>query len=165
MLRAHFVHSIFNLLPDDFISSRRVRPALLRTLGVDIGEKTIVLHGSWFAAGPRGRVRIGKECYISRKCTFGGPGRITLEDNVSVSFGVVVLTAEHAIGDTKRRCGPASGKDVTIGEGSFIGANVLIMPGVRIGRGCVVGAGAVVTESLPDDVIAAGVPAKVLRKL
>jgi acetyltransferase-like isoleucine patch superfamily enzyme len=54
---------------------------------------------------------------------------------------------------------------VSIGDGTWIGTGALILPGVHVGAGCVIAAGAVVTESVPDDTLVGGVPAKVLRQL
>jgi acetyltransferase-like isoleucine patch superfamily enzyme len=162
-VRVHFTNAVANALADDDVSNAMIRPALLRSMGLKIGEKTSISGGSWFGGG---RIEIRKRCRIAKNCYFDATGKITLEDNVVLSHGVTIITAQHPLGDSMRRCPPVvEGHDVTIGEGTFVGANVSVLPGVKIGKGCVIGVGAVVTKSMPDDVIVVGVPAKILRKL
>lgn len=57
------------------------------------------------------------------------------------------------------------GKEIHVGEDCWIGGNVVVLPGVRLGRGCVVGAGSVVTKDVPDFHVAAGNPARVIRRI
>jgi len=162
-IRVDFINSVGNAFMSDEVSNRIIRPALLRSLGLKIGEGTSIERGSWFG-GPA--IKIGKKCFINKNCLFDGPGAITIEDDVVLSFGVTIFTAHHPIGNSVRRCSQVTEiRDVTVGRGTFFGANVTVLPGVKIGKGCIIGAGAVVTKSIPDDVIAAGVPAKTLRKL
>jgi acetyltransferase-like isoleucine patch superfamily enzyme len=76
-----------------------------------------------------------------------------------------VLTTTHDIGPHEQRCHGSRSEPVTIGDGAWIGTRALILPGVHVGAGCVVAAGAVVTDSVPPDSLVGGVPAKVLRTL
>jgi acetyltransferase-like isoleucine patch superfamily enzyme len=61
--------------------------------------------------------------------------------------------------------GPELGKEIRVGEDCWIGGNAMLLPGVTIGRGCVVGAGSVVTKNVPDFTIVAGNPARIVRKI
>ncbi len=93
---------------------------------------------------------------------------IVIEDDVLMGTGVHIYTNNHAYHDTTIPIydqGYIDVKGVTIKRGSWIGANVVIMPGVIIGENSVVGAGSIVTQDVPDRVIAAGSPAKVIRTL
>jgi acetyltransferase-like isoleucine patch superfamily enzyme len=78
---------------------------------------------------------------------------------------VRILTSAHELGDPERPIlhAPITLAPVRIGEGSDLGASVVLLPGVTLGRGVQVGAGSVVTADLPDLAVAAGVPARVLR--
>ena len=76
---------------------------------------------------------------------------------------VTVATANHPLDAELRARGLQYNKDVWIGENAWIGANVVIVPGVHIGKNSIIGAGSVVTKDIPDDVLAAGVPCRVLR--
>jgi maltose O-acetyltransferase len=157
----HLVNLLSNLLSTDSWSCR-LRRKLLSLLGNRFGEGTVVWGGSYFGGG---KLTTGSACFINRSCHFDFNESITLGRNVVVGHHVTFITAEHQIGDATRRAGPLLGKPIAIGDAAWIGANVTILPGVVIGSGAVVGAGAVVTKDVPPDVVVAGVPAKVLRKL
>ena len=109
---------------------------------------------------------VGKNVSVMGGANFGSePYLITLEDNVRVSVDVMFIT--HDGGNYAFRYKDEY-KDVNhfgkivVGERSFIGARATIMPGVHIGKNCVVGAGAVVTKSVPDNSVVAGIPARVI---
>ena len=111
-------------------------------------------------------LKVGKNVTDNGGCNFGSePYLITLEDNVRLSGNVTFIT--HDGGNYAFRYKDEY-KDVNhfgkihIEEHSFIGANCTIMPGVRIGKNCVIGAGSVVTKSVPAGCIAAGIPARVI---
>ena len=78
---------------------------------------------------------------------------------------VTIATANHPIDPGLRARGLQYNKDVYIGENTWIGANVVIVPGVRIGNNVVIGAGSVVTKDIPDNVVAVGNPCHILREV
>ena len=90
---------------------------------------------------------------------------ITLGDYVQFGPGVRIITGGHIIGPEHERTGPHKNQPVQIMAGAWIGAGAIILPGVIIDKGSVIGAGSVVTKNIPDNVVAAGVPAKVIREL
>lgn len=157
----HFINLICKSLPPDPISNR-LRPKILRLIGYRVGAGTSIatpgyLHG--------GQAKIGANCFINMGVYFDLSGKLTIGDNVHFGHGVTIVTTEHAMGGAEERCGPPSARSVDIGSGAWIGANVTVLPGVVIGTGSVVAAGAVVTKSVPDNVLVGGTPAKVLRNL
>lgn len=79
--------------------------------------------------------------------------------------GVQILTATHPLDPVERASGWESGQPITIGDDVWLGGGVIVLPGVTIGHRVVVGAGAVVTKDVPDDVVVAGNPARVIRRL
>ncbi len=96
------------------------------------------------------------------------PGSVILEDYVTLSPGVIILTHTNPLSPSApiyQYVGPREVNPVRIKEASWIGANAIILPGVTVGKYCVVGAGAVVTKDIPDFTVAVGVPAKPIRIL
>lgn len=71
----------------------------------------------------------------------------------------------HELGESNNRAGKAYAKNIIVGQGTWIGANVTILPNVKIGKGCVIAAGSVLTKDCEDNCMYAGVPAKIVRKL
>lgn len=112
-----------------------------------------------------GNLVLGERVYINRNCLIECSGGIEIGSDVHLAFGVSLITSSHAFGPSERRCGPMELRPIQIGRGAWLGANCTILPGVTIGAGAVVAAGAVVTEDVPDDCLAAGVPAVVKRQL
>ncbi len=95
-------------------------------------------------------------------------GTITIEDDVLMGIGIHVYTTDHEFTDITRPIiaqGDRPAESVLIKRGSWIGANVILLPGITIGRNCVIGAGSIVTKSVPDFCVAVGNPAKVIRTL
>jgi maltose O-acetyltransferase len=90
--------------------------------------------------------------------------KITIGSNVFFGPNVQVYTATHPLDAIERRTVEFS-KPVTIGNDCWIGGGSIILPGVTIGSGVTVGAGSVVTKNVPDNVLVAGNPAKIVRKL
>ena len=145
----------------------RLRMRLLRLIGVPIGRETVVC-GRISIAGSRHaqrKLRIGRNCMVNEGCRFDAGSPITIGDRVYLGHDITVLTTTHDIGDHDQRCHGTRSEAVSIGDGTWIGTRTLILPGVHIGAGCVVAAGAVVTESVPDDTMVGGVPARALRSL
>jgi acetyltransferase-like isoleucine patch superfamily enzyme len=90
---------------------------------------------------------------------------ITIGERCDIGAGVTFIPGGHAIGSSERRAGAGFAKPIEIGDGTWIGAHSVILGGVRVGAGCIVAAGSVVTRNLPDNTLAAGVPAIVKRQL
>ncbi|MEO8695711.1 MAG: DapH/DapD/GlmU-related protein [Acidimicrobiales bacterium] len=90
---------------------------------------------------------------------------IELGDDVALGHGVLITTAAHRIGTAERRAGLVEPKPIRIGHGAWLASRSVILPGVEVGDGAIVAAGAVVTQSVPPNVLVAGVPAKVVREL
>jgi len=97
------------------------------------------------------------------KCEFGF--NISIGDNVLFGPKVGIYTSNHAIDASERIAGGCYAKKVTIGNNVWVGAGVHINQGVRIGDNSVIGSGSVITHDVPVNVIAAGTPCKVIRKI
>jgi maltose O-acetyltransferase len=118
-----------------------MRPELLRRCGMRIGAGTTVRSGCRIRYG---RVSLGPGCYVNFGVTFDDTAPIVLEDNVVIAFESAIVTGSHELGDRQRRAGPALPAPVRIGSGCWLGARVIVLPGVTIGPGCMIAAGAVV---------------------
>ncbi len=152
----------------DFNSTRPTelekRERLLRQMFAEIGEGCYIEPP--FYANHAGRhVHFGKQIY----CNFG----VTMVDDTHIYVGdytmfgpnVVIATAAHPILPELRQQGYQYNLPVRIGKNCWLGAGVIVLPGVTIGDNVVIGAGSVVTKDIPDNVIAVGNPCKVLRQV
>jgi acetyltransferase-like isoleucine patch superfamily enzyme len=113
-----------------------------------------------------GKIEIGKGCSVNDYSILYGYGGITIGDDVHIAGHTVIIASEHDY----NKLGNSSfsqdilAKGVKIESHVWIGANAVILDGATIGRGSVIGAGAVVTKDIPPDSIAVGVPARVIKK-
>jgi putative colanic acid biosynthesis acetyltransferase WcaF len=107
------------------------------------------------------RLTVGARSTIDQRCYIDARGGIRVDSDVSISREAALLTATHPPDDPHYRGALAP---IHLGSHCWIGVRALILPGVRIGEGAVVGAGAVVTTDVEPYTIVAGVPAKALRK-
>ena len=115
------------------------------------------IHGAFFTAGPG--------AFINRGCSIQADAAVTIGDGAHLGPGVRIITTSHEVGPSERRAGERYSWPVTIGAGAWIGAGCQILPGVTVGPGSIVAAGSVVTEDLPANTLAGGVPARVIRAL
>lgn len=106
----------------------------------------------------------GENVYFNVNCVVLDSMKVEIGNNVFFGPGVQIYTATHPLDAVARRSVEFA-KSVSIGNDCWIGGNAIICPGVKIGNGSVIGAGAVVTRNIPENVLAAGNPAKVIRKL
>jgi maltose O-acetyltransferase len=112
-------------------------------------------------------VSLGRDSWISPGVVFHShqSAAITVGERCDIGAGVAFIPGGHAIGGSHRRAGAGFAKPIEIGDGTWIGAHSVILGGVRVGSGCIVAAGSVVTRDIPDNSLAAGVPAVVKRPL
>lgn len=106
-------------------------------------------------------ITLGKNVFINSGCHFQDTGGIIIGDNSLIGHSVVLATLNHNLDPNKR--GDMIPAAITIGQSVWIGSHATVLPGVSIGYGAVIGAGAVVNKDVPELAIVAGVPAKVIR--
>jgi maltose O-acetyltransferase len=164
-VRRFAIHGLCALLPEGALG--RVRTWALRLCGLRLGRGTIV-SGALRLSGPRGaldRLTLGATCFLNGQIYFDLTASISVGDNVTLGHHVMLVTADHDIGEAYYRCGPLRPRPIVIEDGAWIGAGATLLPGVTLGRGCVVAAGAVVRRDVPAGAVVGGVPARVLRML
>ncbi len=126
-----------------------------KVMGFKFGERVSLLMGTRFDC--KGNLEIGNHCAINEYCRFDTRGGITIGNSVSISAEVCILTAGHDIYSPNFK---GFTKEVVIGDFVFIGTRAMILPGVKISKGAVIAAGAVVSKDVPEYAIVGGVPAK-----
>lgn len=109
-------------------------------------------------------IEVGENFYANYNLVVLDVAKVKIGNNVLIAPNVGIYTAGHPI-DLEMRKHVEFGISITIGNDVWIGGNVVILPGVHIGNGCVIGAGSVVTKDIPDNVVAVGNPCKVIRKI
>lgn len=112
-------------------------------------------------------VKIGNNVFITLNFTIMAAAPIVIHDYVLIASDVMISSENHGLNPELTKSyakTPLEGKPVEIGEGCWLGEKSMIMPGVVLGKRCVVAAGAVVTKSFPEYCLLAGVPAKIVKK-
>lgn len=148
------------------INGRYHEPEVLRDLlsqlmGKPVDETVTVFPPFYTDCGKN--ITIGKQVFINMGCKFQDQGGIYIGDHVLIGHNVVLATLNHAMAPDRRAdMIPAP---IHIGNRVWIGSNATILPGVTIGDGAIVAAGAVVTKDVPACTVVAGVPARKLRTI
>ncbi|WEV44877.1 sugar O-acetyltransferase [Streptococcaceae bacterium ESL0687] len=110
-------------------------------------------------------IHIGEGFYANLDCVFLDVAPIKIGKNVMFGPRVSLITATHPLDAGVRNRHLELAHSIEIGDGSWLGANVTVNPGVKIGKNTIIGSGSVVTRDIPDNVIAVGNPARILREL
>lgn len=160
---------IFKILGEIVSSSPLIpvslRGKILKFSGIKLGSS--IIRSNCYFSSPN--TEIGDNTFINSHSKFystkKGSGYIKIGKNCDIAMNVVVTTMTHEIGDNDRRAGENLYLPVVIGDGCWIGANVTILPGVTIGNGCIIAAGAVVNKDCEPNGLYAGVTAKKVREL
>ena len=110
-------------------------------------------------------IEVGKNFFANYNCMILDVAKVTIGDNCQMAPNVAIYTAGHPLHPDTRNSGYEYGIPVAIGDNVWIGGNAVSLPGITIGSNSVIGAGSVVTKDIPEWVIAAGNPCRVLRKI
>lgn len=146
-----------------------IRIWMLRLAGAMVGNNCVIhnVHFDNLYHYGFSKITIGNSCFIGDEALFDARGGIMLEDHVTISNRVALLThinvgySNHPL----QTAYPTREGMVTIKQGAYIGTSAIILPGVTIGEESVVGAGAVVTKNVEAQTVVGGVPARVIKKL
>lgn len=133
---------------------------------IEIGDDVYVGHQTILKGYHKNRMVIGAGSWIGQQCFFHSAGGLTIGRRVGIGPGVRILTSSHSLASAAAIIldAPLEFRPVIIEEGADIGVSAVILPGVTIGRGAQIGAGAVVSQDVPPFAIAAGVPARIVRQ-
>lgn len=154
-------HGLVNVLAASPALDRRTRVRLLRLAGMEV-DNAIVEGGCFFFGSD---MTIGDYSMINHGCHFDTRAHIELGEGVAIASEVMLCTSTHDLGPPHKRWGRYRAAPITVGRGSWLGVRAIVLPGVTIGEGAVVAAGAVVTGDLEPNGVYAGVPAKRIRDL
>jgi acetyltransferase-like isoleucine patch superfamily enzyme len=135
---------------------------------LEVGEQALLEPGAWLTAPPPGRIRIGAGTFLNLGVQVAAVDRVDIGAHCMLANGCFVTDGNHRFDDPVRPVpwqGFTSKGPTILGDNVWCGANVVITSGVTIGTRCVIGANSVVTTDLPPYSIAAGAPARVLRKV
>lgn len=153
------IYELNTLAPKD----REKIPDLLKNLFGKTGEKLWLEPP--FQCDYGWNIEVGENFFANYNLTILDVGKVTIGANAQIAPNVAIYTAGHPIHPESRSSGYEYGIPVTIGDNVWIGGNVVILPGVTIGNNAVIAAGSVVTKDIPDNVIAAGNPCRIIREI
>ena len=133
---------------------------LIESDRIQLGHNVTLYDGGQYTTGPKGRIKIGKNCHIARHSIISGAGGVEIGDGCSISSLVAIYslggdTNAPSIHEAKPILNP-----VKIGNNVYMGVGSKVIPGVTIGDGAVIAAGAVVVRDVPGSHLARGVPAE-----
>lgn len=138
---------------------------LYQLAGFEFGRQVSI--GNSIKSYVQGSVLVGNNVWLGRSLDFTVPSgsKVIIGSDIDIAPYVKFLCGSHLAGNSSRRAGPGCVNDIIIGDGCWIGAAVVILGGANVGSGVVIAAGAVVIAGdYPNDVILAGVPARVVKK-
>ncbi len=148
-----------NMEPDKF----EEKIALIKEIFGKTGENIFV--EAPFHCDYGYNIEVGENFFANYNLTILDVGKVKIGANAQIAPNVSIYTAGHPVHPESRNTGYEYGIPITIGDNVWIGGSVTILPGVTIGSNVVIGAGSVVTKDLPDNVIAAGNPCRVIRTI
>ena len=159
-IKAKLLCRKFNdLMPDDIEG----RVSTIKELFGKTGENIWVEQP--FLCDYGENIEVGNNFYCNYNLVILDCAKVTIGDNAFIAPNVGIYTAAHPIDAQQRNSGMEFAAPVTIGNNVWIGGGTQICPGVTIGDNTVIGAGSVVTKDIPSNVVAAGVPCRVIRQI
>ncbi len=147
------------LHPNDFEAQNRILQKLLGSMG----KETTITPPFWCDYGYN--IHVGDFFYANHNLIITDGAEVRFGDHVFIAPNCCFTTAEHPIDPEQRKKGLEIAKPICVGNNVWIGAGSTILAGVTIGDNSVIGAGSVVTRSIPANVVAVGVPCRVMREI
>jgi acetyltransferase-like isoleucine patch superfamily enzyme len=149
--------------------SGQIRAVLYRAAGFDVHTSASIFGNIEFTSGLPdlySKLTIGRETIVSTRVTINLDDRVHIGDRVTIGPHVLIYSGNHRLGSSLQRCDPdVAGKPVHIGDGCWIRVGAIILPGVTVGDGSIVAAGAVVSRDVPPNTLVEGNPARVVKEL
>jgi maltose O-acetyltransferase len=139
------------------------RQAILQQLLGHIGQNSVIEPPFYCAYGQN--IYLGDHVFLNVFCTILDCNEVHIGNHVMIGPSVQIYTPAHELQAEARNQGLEVAKPVVIEDNVWIGGGAILLPGVRVGRNSVVGAGAVVTRDVPVDMVVAGNPARVIREI
>src|SRR5579884_2103668 len=140
------------------------------TLEIGRDARLVLGRWSWLGHGTKvrvheGEVRIGAKTVLGQECTISAYQRVEIGRECIIADRVMLIDFDHGVVEVERpiRLQGIYKRDVRVGHNCWLGYGACVLRGVTVGDNCVVGTSAVVTKDLPDNAVAAGVPARVIR--
>lgn len=143
-----------------FLLPLSIRRGLLRMAGLRIGRRVTGLRQCGFETK---RISIGDGSFVNVGCWFEGAGQVDIGSNVFLGPQVMIITSVHESDESGQAARMPTPGRVSIGDRCWLGARVTVLPGVTIGEGTIIGAGAVVTRDCKPNAVYVGVPARQIR--
>ncbi len=140
---------------------RRLRIFIWRMAGFNVHPSANILPTVRMIYGD---IHIGKNTFVGAEAMITG-GKIFIGNNCDIAPRVIIHAGNHKIGSSDRRAGVSYAGNIKINDGSWIASGAIILDGTILGKGCIVAAGSVVVGEFPDNVLIAGVPAKIKKWL
>lgn len=148
-------------LNNSYRTPEKIREIFSRLIGKPVDDSFNIFPPFYTDCGKN--ITIGQHVFFNSGCKFQDQGGITIGDGALIGHNVVLATLNHCMIPAHRAdLEPAP---IHIGKNVWIGANAMVLPGVTIGDGAVVAAGAIVTKDVPSNTIVAGIPAKPVKKV
>lgn len=161
-LRYALYHLVVNVVGGSPLLPRVFRPAVYKLGGIDASGANLYPHIRFLGMGP---VSFGEGTTFNGDVVIDNKAPISFGRNVNVGPGTSFLTSTHDLSGPTKRAGPTRFDPLRIGDGVWIGAGAVLLPGVSVGDGAVVAAGAVVTSDLQANGLYGGIPARLIREL
>lgn len=154
-------HLLVNVLAGSGLMPLASRLGIYAACGLEV-RTGWVLPGCYFFSSD---ISIGANTWINHRCYFDTRAPIEIGDGCDIAMEVMFCTSTHDYGPPTKRAGKATTAPIRIEDGCWIGTRAVILPGVTVGRGCIIAGGAVVRENCASNGLYAGVPARRIRDL
>lgn len=154
------IHRYNALLP----SQEEEKRTILKSLLGHIGDEHICINQPFYCDYGK-QISVGKRFFANFNFTVLDEAPVTIGDDCFIGPNVSIYTACHSTDPVQRNARKEWAEPVSIGNSVWIGGGAIILPGVTIGNGVTIGAGSVVTRDIPDNVVAAGNPCRIIKKL